>query len=83
MIEEATSLGIAGAVNTTGMIIDYEQGELEAGQVVELFAELIKTGLAWQLQGSYGRTAKAMMDSGVINSRGEIDWDAYDTMIGE
>lgn len=70
-------------LDVTGAIIDYEQGELEPGRTVTLFAHLIKTGLVWSLQGHYGRTAKAMIDSGVINRQGEIDWDAYDTMIGE
>ena len=70
-------------LDITGMLIDYEQGELESGKMVELFAYLVRTGMAWTLQGHYGRTAKAMMDSGVINTKGEIDWDAYDTLIGE
>ena len=70
-------------LNVTGMIIDYEQGGLGDYETTVLFADLIKTGLAWQLQGSYGRTAQRFIESGVINRRGEIDWDAYDTLIGE
>jgi hypothetical protein len=67
----------------TQRIIDYEQGELGDYETIVLFADLIKTGLAWQLQGSYGRTAQRFIESGVINRRGEIDWDAYDALIGE
>jgi len=35
---------------------------------------LIKTGLCWQLQGWYGRTAKRFIDDGVISSKGRINW---------
>lgn len=48
-------------------IISYEQGELEEEEIVELFQELINSGLAWQLQGHYGRTAKYLIEEGVCN----------------
>jgi hypothetical protein len=49
----------------TGDIIAYEQGELDEDGVINLFQNLINSGLAWTLQGSYGRTAKALIDAGV------------------
>lgn len=48
-------------------IMDYENGELSEDEVVELFQELVDTGLAWKLQGSYGRTAKALIDAGLVH----------------
>lgn len=45
-------------------IIDYEENLLEQDEVVELFQELINSGLAWQLQGHYGRTAKHLIENG-------------------
>ncbi len=45
-------------------IIAYEQGELDTEATVSLFQELINSGLAWQLQGHYGRTAKELIDNG-------------------
>jgi hypothetical protein len=51
-------------VDITGMIIDYECGMLKEDDTVVLFQKLIDTGLAWQLQGSYGRTAAALIEAG-------------------
>lgn len=53
-------------------IIAYENGELDEEQVLILFASLIRTGLAWQLQGRYGRTAMAFIDEGIITPEGEV-----------
>jgi ssDNA-binding replication factor A large subunit len=44
---------------------------------VQLFADLVATGLAWQLQGRYGREAKAMIDEGIITVQGDVNWDYY------
>ena len=60
------------AYNYAGQIIAYEQGDLDADESLGLFAFLIRTGLAWQLQGSYGRTAAELINSGRISDRGEI-----------
>ena len=55
-----------------GYIMDYEGGEITEKRVLELFSHLIKTGQAWSLQGSYGRTAKAMIDAEYISKDGKI-----------
>lgn len=46
-------------------IMAYENGEMSFGDTVEFFQELIDTGAAWTLQGSYGRTAAAFIEAGV------------------
>lgn len=53
-------------------IMDFEMGELSANATVELFAHLVKTGLAWGLQGSYGRAARSLIDRGIISPEGEV-----------
>ncbi len=45
-------------------IIAFEQGELDEEGILELFQELIDSGLAWQLQGSYGRMARSLIEAG-------------------
>lgn len=53
------------------MILAYENGELDADDVLVLFQDLVDTGLAWQLQGHYGRTAAALIRAGKINPKSE------------
>jgi hypothetical protein len=47
-------------------IIAYEQGDLDEDATIELFQELVNSGLAWQLQGSYGRTAASLIEAGLV-----------------
>ena len=54
--------------DAVGKIIAYEQGELDGDEeeVVRLFQHLVDTGMAWQLQGHYGRTAERMINAGLV-----------------
>ncbi len=59
-------------VPLVNLIIDYEAGELEDSRLLDLFAELIRSGDAWSLQGHYGRTARDIIDAGLIDEDGTI-----------
>lgn len=48
----------------TGNIIAFETGELGDDETVELFQHLIDTGMAWSLQGAYGRMATQLIEAG-------------------
>lgn len=61
-----------GVVNLTGRIMSYEQGDLDEWESIELFSDLVASGIAWQLQGSYGRTASALIDGGILDREGSI-----------
>lgn len=47
-------------------IIAYESGELDEQETIGLFQELVDSGVAWQLQGSYGRTARDLIEAGLV-----------------
>jgi len=53
-------------------IMAYESGELEAGDTLKLFADLVRSGEAWSLQGSYGRVASGLIEGGYISKEGKI-----------
>jgi len=57
------------ANNTPHDIVDFELGLLNEEQIIELFQHLVNTGLAWQLQGHYGRTAEALIEAGLIQTK--------------
>jgi len=50
-------------------IIAYESGLLDEDEMLDLFQRLVDSGLAWQLQGHYGRVAMALLEEGLITMR--------------
>jgi hypothetical protein len=47
-------------------MIRWENGELDNEETVELFQNLVNSGLAWRLQGCYGRQAAALIRAGLV-----------------
>jgi hypothetical protein len=54
------------------VLFDYEDGKLDEIQCLILFSELLKSGLVWQLQGHYQRTAKELIAGGFLQFDGTI-----------
>ena len=51
----------------TGLAEGFIEAESEE-QVIEAWLHLVDTGLAWQLQGWFGRTAQHLINEGVITA---------------
>ena len=54
-------------------IMAYEAGDMSDEQTKEFFQELVDTGMAWTLQGSYGRMAQALIEAGEIHAKHSKD----------
>jgi hypothetical protein len=55
-------------------LMAYELGWLDSVETAELFADLISSGMAWKLQGHYGRTAMLFIATKIISNEGVIDY---------
>lgn len=58
---------ILGMGSVNDKLMEYENGDMSVEDSRGLFQYLVDTGLAWQLQGHYGRTAQRMIDAGELN----------------
>lgn len=45
-------------------VIEWENATIPFDETINLFQELIDTGMAWNLQGMYGRTAERLINAG-------------------
>jgi len=67
-------------VNLTDRIIAYEQDELNDVETIHLFSELVKNGMAWSLQGHYGRTAAGLIEAGYLEQDGTINEEKLESL---
>jgi len=54
--------------NMVDKVIRYESGEMNEDETIQFFQELIDSGLAWSLQGHYGRTASSLIEEGLCTN---------------
>lgn len=55
-------------VTMLDLLLDYESGELDNDQIVELFQQIYDDKAYLWLQGHYGRTLDHLIDSGLIHT---------------
>lgn len=53
-----------------GEIIAFESGDTDDDRVITLFQHLVDTGMAWTLQGTYGRIARDLINAGLVTEPG-------------
>jgi len=63
-------LNIVYSMDIVNSIMDYESGDMSQKEEILFFQQLIDTGLAWTLQGSYGRTAIRLIEAGLCTEKG-------------
>lgn len=68
-------------VQNLGAMMDWENGTLNQDETIKLFQGLVDSGLAWRLQGMYGRQAQRMLDAGLIHR--PYNFRVDDTMLDE
>ena len=56
-------------MDSLDFILAYESGECTDQEIIDGFQDLIDSGMAFQLQGSYGRMAMALIDAGYCTPR--------------
>lgn len=49
----------------------YDEDDVTEELTLEAWQHLVDTGLAWQLQGSFGRMAASLIEAGLIHQKGE------------
>lgn len=59
----------------------YEAGDLEASEVLILFAELIETGKFTRRTRPYQKMANSLIEKGLISKKGIINWDLYNSLL--
>lgn len=56
---------ILSSYDAVGLAEGFVEGTEE--EILEAWQYLVDTGLAWNLQGWFGRTASDLIDAGIIN----------------
>jgi len=59
-------------MDTVGLIMEYEQGELSDGNTLKLFSELARSKMVFSLQGHYQRTFNALVEDNFMDVAGKL-----------
>ena len=58
--------------NSLDFIMEWETGDMNIHEEAEGFQHLIDSGMAWKLQGCYGRRAAELIKAGYCNGAKNI-----------
>jgi len=48
-------------------LMRFEAGDMDEAETIDFFQDLVNTGMAWKLQGYYGRIAAHLIDQGLVS----------------
>ncbi len=60
---------IKNKMNTLDAISIIEEGDSDVNEIIDAYQYLIDVGIVWNLQGSYGRMAKNLIERGICHNR--------------
>ena len=60
-------MNVINKADAVGIVEGWIEVDTEE-EVIQAWQELVNSGLAWQLQGWFGRTAKHLINEGVITN---------------
>jgi hypothetical protein len=63
------------------MAVEEDPSQLSIEEYVEGMAGMIRTNIAFNLQGSWGRAAMHLIEGGIIDRDGNINQDALDAVM--
>ena len=48
-------------------LLRFEADDMDEAETIDFFQDLVNTGMAWKLQGYYGRVAAHLIDQGLVS----------------
>jgi len=48
-------------------LLRFEADDMDEAETIDFFQDLVNTGMAWKLQGYYGRMAAHLIDQGLVS----------------
>jgi hypothetical protein len=54
------------------MAVEEDPSSLSMEEYIDGMAEMVRTNIAFTLQGSWGRAAQALIDGGILDVRGNV-----------
>ena len=48
-------------------LMRFEADDMDEAETIDFFQDLVNTGMAWKLQGYYGRMAAHLIDQGLVS----------------
>lgn len=63
------------------MAVEQDPSQLSIEEYVEGMAGMIRTNIAFNLQGSWGRAAMALIEGGIVDRRGNVNNDALEVLM--
>ena len=66
------------AMELTSDIVSYEEGNMEAEHIAEMFKDMMNNGMIVSMQGHYQRTANDLIEAGILRQDPHTKrWAAY------